>query len=66
MSKIIANAPYFETFDELEKYLLTQSGLLKEENFSKALRYLLTGAGDGPELSKIYPFIKSYILEVAS
>jgi len=65
ISNIIANAPYFKTFDELEKHLITQSGL-KEENFSKPLRYLLTGAGDGPELSEVYPLIKSYILEVAS
>ncbi len=61
----IADAPAFETFDEFKKHITEQSGL-KEENLFKPLRYLLTNTGDGPELSEIYPFIKSYILEVAS
>ncbi|CAA6821914.1 MAG: Glutamyl-tRNA(Gln) synthetase (EC, partial [uncultured Sulfurovum sp.] len=65
IKEIIALAPAFETFNELQKHIKDKSGL-KEENLFQPLRYLLTGTGNGPELSDIYPFIKSYILEVAS
>ena len=65
MRDIIADAPYFETFDELTKHIMDKSGL-KEEHLLNPLRILLTGDKDGPNLSEIYPFIKSYILEVAS
>ncbi len=65
IAKVIADAPHFETFDDFKKHIINESGL-KGENFFKPLRYLLTTEGNGPELSEIYPFIKSYILEVAS
>jgi len=65
MSKLIADAPILNTFDEFKSYIMKESGL-KGKNFFKPLRYLLTGAGNGPELSEIYPYIKSYILEIAS
>ena len=65
MAKIIANAPMIKEFDEFKTYMMKESGL-KGENFVKPLRYLLTGAGNGPELSEVYPHIKSYLLEVAS
>ncbi|WP_295421305.1 glutamate--tRNA ligase [Sulfurovum sp.] len=65
MEKIIQEAPMIETFDEFKSYIMKESGL-KEKHFLKPLRLLLTGAERGPELSDIYPFIKSYILEVAS
>jgi glutamyl-tRNA synthetase len=65
LSELIFLAPAFETFDELKTHLENKSGL-KEETLLKPLQHLLTGTGDGPELSKIYPYIKSYILEVAS
>lgn len=65
MADIITEAPMINTFDEFKIYIMEKSGL-KGENFVKPLRYLLTGVGHGPELSDIYPYIKSYILEVAS
>ncbi len=65
IADIIFDAPMIDTFDEFKSYIMEKSGL-KEENIFKPLRYLLTGAGEGPELSDIYPYIKSYILEVAS
>lgn len=65
IEEIIMKAPAFETFDAFTNHLTAQSGL-KDEKLFKPLRYLLTATGDGPELSEIYPFIKSYILEVAS
>jgi len=65
LSKLIEEAPAFETFNELKQYLSKKSGI-EEETLYKPLRYLLTNAGDGPELNEIYPLIKAYILEVAS
>jgi len=65
VEKIIFNAPAFDTFDALTKHITNESGL-KGKNLYTPLRYLLTATGEGPELSEIYPYIKSYILEVAS
>ncbi len=65
MAKLIADAPMMNEFDKFKIYMMNKSGL-KGENFSKPLRYLLTGAENGPELSEVYPLIKSYLLEVAS
>ena len=65
METLIQNAPMFSDFSAFESYLLKESGL-QGKAFFKALRLLLTGAEDGPELSDIYPFIKSYIMEIAS
>ena len=65
LERLIADAPMIETFDEFKSYMMKESGL-KGKNFFKPLRLLLTGAEHGPELSDIYPLIKSYILEIAS
>jgi len=65
MEKLIQQAPMIDTFDAFKSYIMKESGL-KGKNFFKPLRLLLTGAEHGPELSDIYPFIKSYLLEVAS
>ena len=65
ISKIIWDAPAFDEFEDFKKHVMKESGL-KGESFFKPLRYLLIGAGSGPEVSDIYPLIKSYILEVAS
>jgi len=53
----------FETFDELKSYLMKETGL-KGKNFFKPLRLLLTGAEHGPELSNLYPHLKSYLMEI--
>ena len=65
IEKIIQDAPMLETFEKFTTYIMQESGL-KKENFFKPLRLLLTGAKQGPELSDIYPLIKSYLLEIAS
>ena len=65
LEKSIAQAPMIDTFDKFKSYLMKESGL-EEENFSKPLRILITGTQEGPELSDIYTYIKSYLLEVAS
>ena len=65
MQKIIADAPIINDFNAFQNYIMKESGL-KDINFTKPLRLLLTGAAHGPELSNIYPLIKSYLLEIAS
>ena len=65
LEKLIWDLPMINSFDEFNATLIKESGL-KNENFSKPLRVLLTGVETGPELSDIYPLIKPYLLEVAS
>ena len=65
MEKIIYHAPLFESFEAFETHIAQESGL-EGDALHHPLRVLLTGATSGPELSEIYPFIKSYLLEVAS
>ena len=65
LSELIFEAPIINSFDEFEHYLITKSGLSKDE-LKKPLQQLLTGTAHGAQLSEIYPYIKSYILEVAS
>jgi len=61
--EIIKNAPYFEVYDDFKSYIEQKSGL-KDENLSNELRYLLTGARNGPEIAKIYKYLKNYIGEI--
>jgi len=65
LEKIITDAPLIEFFDSFKSHLMKESGL-KGKNFFKPLRILITGTDHGPELSDIYPCIKSYLLEIAS
>nr|MBL0721086.1 glutamate--tRNA ligase [Sulfurovaceae bacterium] len=65
IADIIADAPMIHDFNEFKEFITKESGL-QYKNLLKPLRCLLTGEDNGPELSKIYPLIKSYILEVAS
>ena len=65
LERLIQDAPMFQDFSAFESYLLKESKL-SDEAFYVPLRVLLTGTQNGPELSDIYPHIKSYILEIAS
>ena len=65
LEKIIIDAPMIESFEDFKNHLMKESGL-KGKNFFKPLRILLTGTDHGPELSDLYPHIKSYLLEIAS
>lgn len=59
----ISNAPYIDDFQEFKNYLSKNTGL-EDKLLSKSLRYIITGADNGPDLSAIYPFIKNYIGEI--
>ncbi|RUM69381.1 MAG: glutamate--tRNA ligase [Sulfurovum sp.] len=65
IKELIQNAPMIDNFDDFKTHIMKESGL-KGKSFFKPLRLLLTGAAHGPELSDIYPLIKSYLLEIAS
>lgn len=59
----LRKAPFINSFDDLEKYIIKETSL-NTESLSKILRYTLTGALSGPALSDIYPLIKNYIGEI--
>ncbi|WP_456403818.1 glutamate--tRNA ligase [Hydrogenimonas sp.] len=60
---VVKEAPHFEDFDAFKSYLMKRSGL-KGKHFFKPLRLLLTGAEHGPDLSELYPYLKSYLMEI--
>ena len=63
IKECLKNAPYFESYDDLVKYILEKTNV-KEENLSKPLRYILTGRENGSDISKIYSLIKNYLGEI--
>jgi glutamyl-tRNA synthetase len=63
MSKIIKSAPYFEKYDDFKNYILKESDI-EDKDLSKALRILLTGMQDGPDIADIYKYLKNYIGEI--
>ncbi len=63
LSQIIIEAPYFHDFEPFKSYLIQKSSLSETEVMC-SLPLLLTGADDSLNLSEIYRYIKSYLLEV--
>ena len=63
IAETIKKAPYFEEYEEFKAHIMKESGL-KEENFSRALRVLLTGIEYGPDIALVYKYIKNYIGEI--
>ena len=61
--KIIKNAPYFEDYVDFQSYIMKKSGL-DAQRLSKTLYYLLTGEESGPDIAKIYKYLKNYIGEI--
>jgi len=53
----------YETFDELKKDLSSNLNL-NGKFLLKPLRYLLSGASKGPNLSDLYPLIKNYLKDI--
>lgn len=60
MAETIKNAPYFEEYDDFKNFVMKESGL-KGKDFFKPIRFLLTGAGHGPDVAEIYKYLKNYI-----
>ncbi len=63
LKKCLSKAPYFDSFDDLEKYVMEQTSL-KSKSLDNPLYYLLTGHNNGPKLSTVYPLIKNYLGEI--
>lgn len=60
LKSIIKDLDIIDSFDEFKAILNDKSGL-SGKPFFKSLRYILTGAHSGPNLSDIYPIIKDNI-----
>lgn len=58
----IKKAPYFEDFDPFRAHIQHETNL-DEKKISEILRILLSNAQNGPELAKIYKYIKNYVGE---
>ncbi len=65
LQQIIYNAPMIQNYTDFQAYLLEKSSI-EPKHLQQALRLLLTGTTEGPDLALIYPYIKSYLLEVVS
>jgi len=63
LKECLQKAPFIDDFNELKKYITAQTGL-KGKKLFMPLRYALTGATNGPNLSEIYPLIKNYLQEI--
>lgn len=63
IKECLKSAPFMQDFNDLVKYIVENSDL-DEANLSKPLRYVLTGADNGPDISDIYSLIKNYLGEI--
>jgi glutamyl-tRNA synthetase len=63
LKAIAQDAPYFDRYGDFKRYLMSESEL-KSDAFLQPLRILLTGSEHGPNLSDLYPYIKSYLGEI--
>jgi glutamyl-tRNA synthetase len=61
--KKIKDAPYFEEYDDFKNFIIKESKV-EEEKFIISLRYILTGTDTGPDIAKIYKYLKNYIGEI--
>ena len=63
LNTCIINAPYIKDFNEFKKYIIKETSI-KENSLLIPLRFVLTGAISGPNLSEIYPLIRNYLGEI--
>ncbi|WP_456392127.1 glutamate--tRNA ligase family protein [Nitratifractor sp.] len=63
LSRLIIEAPAFDRYEDLRRYLAEHSGLTPEL-VDSLMERLLRGSSDGPAPSRLYPHLKSYITEV--
>ncbi|GGD33797.1 glutamate--tRNA ligase 1 [Malaciobacter pacificus] len=57
------DAPFFNDYNDLEKYL-SEKTKLQEDKLLKPLAYILTGNEDTLRLNEVYSLIKNYIGEI--
>ena len=63
VKECLQKAPFFDKFKELEEYIEKETNL-KDANLEKPLRYILTGAYNGPDICDIYALTKNYLGEI--
>ncbi len=63
MKKVIIAAPYIESFDAFNAYIAKESGL-EGEVFTKTLSLLVTGSENGPDVAKLYVYLKDFLGEI--
>ena len=63
MAESIKSAPYFERYNDFKNYIMEETGL-KDEEYLKSIRILLTNTENGPDVAKIYKYIKNYLGEI--
>lgn len=63
LMSVIKDAPYFEEYDDFKKYIEDKSAL-KGTELEESLRFMLTGTKSGPDIAKIYKYLKNYIKEI--
>jgi len=63
ISEAIKKAPYFDKYDDFKNYIMKETEL-EDKDFLKPLRILLTGSENGPDIVKIYKYLKNYIGEI--
>jgi len=63
IKNIIINAPYFDQYDDFVNYIINKSKI-KDDVISIILQLLFTGDEDGPEIKRLYKYLKNYIGEI--
>jgi glutamyl-tRNA synthetase len=63
LKECLQNAPYYDDFNELKKYITKETGL-NDDSLDTPLQYILTGTNTGPAVSAVYPLIKNYLGEI--
>jgi len=63
LASIIKKAPYFENFQDFQDYLIKNTTLSKDE-ISRGLYIILVNEQTGPEIDKIYTYLKNYLGEL--
>ena len=61
--ELLKDSKFIDDFDKFKRYITDNTGL-KGKKLFMPLRYILTGATSGPNLSDIYPYIKNYLGEI--
>ena len=63
LRELTIKAPHFDDYDSYKSYLMQHSGI-DEQNLHTSLRFLLSGAEQGPDMAELYTHIKNYLKEV--
>lgn len=61
--KAIKNAPYFEEYDDFKNHIKKETGLT-DKNLLPILQLLLLNDENGPDVAKVYKYLKNYIKEI--